>query len=80
MKYTKEYLDSIKNIFKREKQKGHIALGELMFEGEDRWATQFNLVSELFQKWNDETLSKEEQEKYGEMWYQEKMNLEMGIY
>lgn len=57
-----------------------IHVNELHLEGDDNWTQQFNLCSEYYQKWNDESLSKEEQDKYGKLWFEERQRLELGIW
>lgn len=57
-----------------------VHINEIKLQGNDPWTEKFNLCSEYFQKWNDESLSEEERHIYGEMWLQERQSLEMGIY
>jgi hypothetical protein len=49
-------------------------------EGDDNFTKQFNHCSDLYQKFNDETLSEEEREEYYQKWYMTKQCLELGIY
>jgi hypothetical protein len=55
-------------------------INEIKLKGEDKWTKQFNLCTELFLKSKDEKLSKEERENYNNLWFEERLRLELGIY
>jgi hypothetical protein len=55
-------------------------INEIKLEGDDTFTKQFNHCSDLYQKFNDETLSEEEREEYYQKWYMARQCLELGIY
>jgi hypothetical protein len=58
----------------------HIWANEIKLQGEDRFATQFNLCSDLFAKARNEELSEEERNAAWSEYFAEKLKLEQGYY
>lgn len=53
---------------------------EIKLTGGDKFATKFNKCSELFAKSQDETLSDDERKKYFDLFVEERISLELGMY
>jgi len=57
-----------------------IHVNEIKFEGETPWIKQFNLCSDYWQKYTDESLSEDEREVYGRKWQNARYELESGAH
>lgn len=57
-----------------------VYIHEIRLEGESNFIKAFNSASELFQKSQDKSLSKEERDKFWKLHLEEKARIELGMY
>lgn len=55
-------------------------INEIKFEGDNPWVKAMNECNTYYMNSIDETLSKEEQERNHNLWFDLKFNIELGVY